>query len=115
MIDGADTRKAKWEREVLEPTLKKAPERSGPFTTISGRPIERLYTAEDVAGIDYDRDIANPGDYVVTELGVESIVLTRAEDGSVNAFYNVCSHRGSTVCREPRGNARACPHTRDDP
>ena len=52
VIDGAETRKAKWEREVLEPTLKKSPERTGPFTTISGRPIERLYTAEDVAGID---------------------------------------------------------------
>ena len=49
VIDRADTRKARWEREVLEPTLKKSPERKGPFTTISGRPIERLYTAEDTA------------------------------------------------------------------
>ena len=63
VIDGAETRKAKWEREVLEPTLKKSPERTGPFTTISGRPIERLYTAEDVAGIDYDAEIANPGEF----------------------------------------------------
>ena len=63
VIDGAETRKAKWEQEVLEPTLKKSPERTGPFTTISGRPIERLYTAEDVAGIDYDAEIANPGEF----------------------------------------------------
>ena len=35
----------------------------GPFTTISGRPIERLYTADDVAGIDYDRDVGNPGEF----------------------------------------------------
>jgi len=62
VIDRADTRKARWEREVLEPTLKKSPERKGPFTTISGRPIERLYTAEDTAAIDYDREIANPGE-----------------------------------------------------
>jgi len=26
VIDRADTRKARWEREVLEPTLKKSPE-----------------------------------------------------------------------------------------
>ena len=45
------------------PTLKKSPERKGPFTTISGRPIERLYTAEDTAAIDYDREIANPGEF----------------------------------------------------
>ncbi|MBY0494476.1 MAG: methylmalonyl-CoA mutase family protein [Cyanobacteria bacterium] len=63
---GADTRKARWEREVLEPTLKKSPERKGPFTTISGRPIERLYTAEDTEAIDYDRDVANPGEFPYT-------------------------------------------------
>ena len=56
-------RKARWERETLEPTLRKSPERKGPFTTISGRPIERLYTAEDVAGIDYDREVGNPGEF----------------------------------------------------
>src|SRR5215510_630515 len=63
VIDRAATRKARWEREDLEPTLKKSPERKGPFTTISGRPIERLYTAEDVEGIDYDREVANPGEF----------------------------------------------------
>ena len=30
-----------------------SPERAKTFTTISGRPIERLYTAESVKGIDY--------------------------------------------------------------
>src|SRR5215212_1769226 len=63
VIDRADTRKGRWEREVLEPTLKKSPERKGPFTTISGRAIERLYTGEDVEGIDYDREVANPGEF----------------------------------------------------
>src|SRR4029077_16022243 len=32
-----------------------------PFTTISGRPIEQLYTAKDVAGIDYATEVADPG------------------------------------------------------
>src|SRR5215203_4219798 len=63
VVDGADTRKARWERETLEPTLRKSPERKGPFTTISARPIERLYTSDDVAGIDYDTEVANPGEF----------------------------------------------------
>src|SRR6478735_160434 len=63
VVDRAETRKERWERETLEPTLKKSPERKGPFTTISGRPIERLYTSDDVAGIDYDREVANPGEF----------------------------------------------------
>ncbi len=36
------------------------------FTTISGRPIERLYTPEHVKGIDYARDINDPGAFPYT-------------------------------------------------
>ena len=38
----------RWERETLAPALTQAPERSPVFTTISGHPVERLYTEEDV-------------------------------------------------------------------
>jgi methylmalonyl-CoA mutase, N-terminal domain len=62
----AETGRRRWERETLEPALKRSPERAQTFTTISGRPIERLYTAEDVAGIDYARDIGHPGDFPYT-------------------------------------------------
>jgi methylmalonyl-CoA mutase N-terminal domain/subunit len=62
----AETDKARWEREVLQPTLKKAPERGTPFTTISGRPIDRLYTADDLSGFDYTRDLNNPGEFPYT-------------------------------------------------
>jgi methylmalonyl-CoA mutase N-terminal domain/subunit len=62
----AESGKARWEHDTLEPTLQKSPERAANFTTISGRPIDRLYTAEDVEGIDYDRDINNPGAFPYT-------------------------------------------------
>ena len=62
----AATDKQRWEREVLAPALDKAPERDVPFTTISGRPIDRLYTPEDVAGLDYARDLGDPGVYPYT-------------------------------------------------
>jgi methylmalonyl-CoA mutase, N-terminal domain len=62
----AETDKQRWEREVLDPSLEKAPERDVPFTTISGRPIERLYTAEDIAPLDYTRDLNNPGAFPYT-------------------------------------------------
>src|SRR5688572_6866899 len=54
--------KLRWERDVLEPAVKKSPERDVPFTTISARRIERLYVPEDLEGIDYDQDIGNPGE-----------------------------------------------------
>jgi len=62
----AESGKARWEHDTLEPALKKSPERAGGFTTISGRAIDRLYTAEDVEGIDYDRDVNNPGAFPYT-------------------------------------------------
>jgi methylmalonyl-CoA mutase N-terminal domain/subunit len=41
-------------------------ERDIPFQTISGRSIDRLYTAESIAELDYERDIADPGRYPYT-------------------------------------------------
>lgn len=42
-------------------------------------------------------DIPDPGDYVVTEIGPESILIVRQRDGGVRAFYNVCQHRGARI------------------
>ena len=36
------------------------------FTTLSGVPIERLYTADDLAEFDYQRDLGDPGEYPFT-------------------------------------------------
>jgi methylmalonyl-CoA mutase N-terminal domain/subunit len=62
----AETARDRWQREVLDPALKKSPERPTPFTTISGRPIERLYTSEDVQELDYARDLNDPGRFPYT-------------------------------------------------
>ena len=58
--------KARWEKETLEPALRKSSERAGAFTTISGRPIDRLYTSESLAGWDEGRDLAEPGQFPYT-------------------------------------------------
>src|SRR4029450_3406312 len=71
MKTAAETDKQRWVRETLEPALKKAPERAGTFTTLSGHPIERVYTADDIATIDYGRDIGNPGEFPYTR-GIHS-------------------------------------------
>ena len=61
VADRPETAKERWQREVLEPSLAKSPERTGPFTTISGRRIERLYTADDSATLDYATHMGDPG------------------------------------------------------
>jgi methylmalonyl-CoA mutase, N-terminal domain len=62
----AEGGKQRWERDVLEPALKKSPERPIPFTTISGRLIDRLYTPDDLSGFDESRDLATPGTFPYT-------------------------------------------------
>src|SRR5450759_12263 len=66
MKTAAETAKQRWEREVLEPTLRKSPERPIPFTTISGRPIDRLYTSDDLPDLDPARDLGSPGEFPYT-------------------------------------------------
>jgi methylmalonyl-CoA mutase N-terminal domain/subunit len=41
-------------------------ERRGTFTTISGRPINQLYTPFDIAALDYERDLGDPGAFPFT-------------------------------------------------
>ncbi len=43
-----------------------ARERPGPFRTISGKEIKDLYTPDDIAGLDYRRDLGFPGIYPFT-------------------------------------------------
>jgi methylmalonyl-CoA mutase N-terminal domain/subunit len=38
-------------------------ERAAPFTTISGRVVDPLYTAEQLPGFDYARDLGDPGQF----------------------------------------------------
>lgn len=44
-----------------------------------------------------------PGDWFTTELGAQSAIIVRGEDGVLRALANVCRHRGSRVCVGPRG------------
>jgi methylmalonyl-CoA mutase, N-terminal domain len=57
---------AKWRRECLEPlTSKRAPWKKD-FTTVSGMEVNPLATPTDVAHLDFERDLAFPGEFPYT-------------------------------------------------
>jgi methylmalonyl-CoA mutase, N-terminal domain len=57
---------AKWRREVLDPLAgRKAPWKKD-FTTVSGMDVNPLSTPEHVAGLDFGRDVAFPGEFPYT-------------------------------------------------
>ena len=51
----------RWAEETLSPFLEDG-ERREEFVTVSNHDVDRLYTPEDVADIDYDEDLGFPGE-----------------------------------------------------
>ena len=50
--------------------------------------------------VDHESRIPKAGDYFVFEYGRgESVIVLRDRAGAVKAYYNVCRHRGSRLCR----------------
>src|SRR3954449_3840124 len=57
--------------------------------------------------------VAEPGAYLMREVGDSSVVVMGAEDGRPRAFLNVCRHRGARLVDEPEGSVRRrvqCPY-----
>jgi len=56
----------RWQRETLEPALKKHPEVDKRFESVSLEEVDRLYTPADLAQLDFSRDISFPGEFPYT-------------------------------------------------
>src|SRR5579863_5296257 len=53
--------------------------------------------------VGHESQIPNPGDYFVSRMGEESVLLCRDRAGEVHVFLNSCRHRGMKVCRYDEG------------
>lgn len=51
----------------------------------------------------HERDIPEPGDHIIYDIGDRSYIVIRDESGDIRAFANVCLHRGRLL-RERGGN-----------
>ncbi|HEX6341306.1 aromatic ring-hydroxylating dioxygenase subunit alpha [Umezawaea sp.] len=51
-------------------------------------------------------DVPNPGDFRTVVVGRESVIVSRARDGSLKAFLNVCRHRGARLCTTESGSVK---------
>src|SRR5689334_14903339 len=69
-VTGTDRRppeaERRWEIEILRPAIRRSPERKEQFTSLSGVPVERLYTPANLPGFDCARDLGDPGEYPYT-------------------------------------------------
>lgn len=60
----------------------------------------------------HESQIPNNDDFITGRLGLRPIIVTRDSSGAIRALFNRCTHRGATVCRKVKGNAKAfqCPY-----
>jgi len=56
--------------------------------------------------------IPEAGDFFLTEIAGESIIVTRDREQQIHALANVCRHRGSRICLDAEGhsNTLVCPY-----
>jgi phenylpropionate dioxygenase-like ring-hydroxylating dioxygenase large terminal subunit len=60
----------------------------------------------------HESELPRAGDYVLTHLGPEEVILARGDDGGLSLMHNRCAHRGARIVAEASGNLRQfrCPY-----
>ena len=81
----------------LEPTLPSSWYRSAQVFALEK---ERIFCREWLC-VAREEQLAAPGAHQVLDLLGESVLLLRNREGRLRAFYNVCRHRGTRLCRDP--------------
>jgi Rieske 2Fe-2S family protein len=59
-----------------------------------------------------EAEAPQPGDYRKLDIGTQSVILVRGDDGEMRAFHNICRHRGAQLVTAERGRVIrfVCPY-----
>jgi Rieske 2Fe-2S family protein len=62
--------------------------------------------------VGHQSQIPKGGDYFISEVAGESLIVVRDQRSATRAFYNVCRHRGTRLREDPSGHVPAiqCPY-----
>lgn len=54
--------------------------------------------------IGHESQVAKPGDYVTTYMGLQPVIMVRHRDGAIHVLHNRCPHRGVMICADAAGS-----------
>jgi len=98
--------------ESFEPVAKSLPQRYFISPEIFAQEKERIFSRQWVL-VGHQSAIAQSGDYFISEVSGESLIVVRDKRGEIRGFYNVCRHRGSRLIESRNGQLSAaiqCPY-----
>ena len=73
---------------------------------------ERIFSRQWIL-VGHQNRIVRAGDYFVSKIADESLIVVRDKRGEIRGFYNVCRHRGSRLIENTNGQlsgAIQCPY-----
>ena len=97
--------------ESFEPVAKSLPQRYFISPEVFAQEQERIFSRQWML-VGHQNAIAQPGDYFISEVADESLIVVRDKRGEIRGFYNVCRHRGTRLKEDACGHASTiqCPY-----
>ena len=70
---------------------------------IYAQELEQIFTRAWLF-VGHESQVPNPGDFMLSLMGEEEVILVRDRKNQIHVFLNTCRHRGMKVCRYDDGN-----------
>ena len=98
--------------ETFTAGAKTLPQRYFVSPEIFAQEREKIFSREWIL-IGHQSQLPNSGDYFISEVADENLIVVRDKRGEIRGFYNVCRHRGSRLIENRNGQLSAaiqCPY-----
>jgi len=88
--------------ETLQSGAKALPVEFYTESAILEREFETIFLEQWICAGRSD-ELSEKCQYKTVNIGTESVIIFRNDEGELNAFFNVCRHRGTRICIESKG------------